>query len=249
MRRLSWNERVALVQAQRDASQRFMALAGLGTPPDPLIWPILVRFGALGIPTVGSCQGHLIPGDTRPPIAFVSVSQMTRNSAVYRRWLAAVQAFLAPAVMPLARFCVDPLSFMIQWHERPRQVEIFTHEQSRVLSLWADKLDIAGHHAVLTESEDWSVWVMPDVGVPDGVDPRRMETPFVAFLSRQGRSVDAIVRQRLSGREWTAIAQSVQWTETACQNAWTAFWQDWLVEQSQCPIRPRSRPLSGSPGS
>lgn len=236
MTRFTWDERIAQVQTQRNANHRFMSLAGLGTPPDPLIWPILERFGALGIPTRGSCQGHIIPEDSRPPMAFVTVSQGDMDSAQHRRWLAAVDSFLAPAVMPIARFSIDVLGFSVLWHQVSQN---FADERLRVLTSWANKLDEAGRHMVASDPEDWSVWVMPDVGVPAAVDPRRMETPFVAFLDTQDRQVDFVVRRRLAGWDWNAIAHQVRWAETACREAWEAFWSDWLALQSRVPIRQR----------
>ena len=216
-----------------------MSLAGLGTPPDPLIWPILDRFGALGIPTQGSCQGHIIDGGSEPPKAFVSVSQMTMDVAARRRWLVAVDSFLAPIVMPFALFSVNAIAFRVDWHERVSQD--FATEHSRVLAVWADKLDAAGRSLVASDPDDWSVWVMPDVGVPAGVDPRCMETPFVAFLHTQNRWVDRVIRRRLGGCDWATIANEMRWAEVGCRAAWEQFWAAWLIQQSQIPIRTRTR--------
>lgn len=223
--RLTWDERVNLAKVQRPVSERRLTLAGYGRVVDSLLWPILDRFWALGIPTRGSCQGHRV-SDHTPPRMFVTVTSGP-EPALRRRWLAAVNAFLTPITMPYALFGVDVLGFHVQWHADSPE---FPAQQAQVLQVFRDKLDTAGRALVASDPDDWSVWSMPDPGVPDAVDLRNVELPFAMFLSQQPRRVELLVSRRLDGNDWNTIARMLQWTETACREAWDVFWDAWLTE-------------------
>lgn len=229
--RQSWEDRVAAVAAHRSVSAYRMAVSGFGQPVDRHIWPVLDRFGALGIPTVGSCEGHFAPGNPQPPSLFVSVDSGP-EPALRHRWLAVVDELLQPVVMgaPI-RLSVGVMDVSVDWHHIP---EDFPTEQSRVLTILCDKLDAAGRRLVAdTSVDDWAVWVIPDLEVPDGVDPTRMGMAFVEFLSQQDPRVDRIVRNRLDGFDWPRIAGAVHSPESQCRQAWEAFWDDWLQVQQK----------------
>lgn len=229
---LNWNERVALVDAARDTSLRQIHLAGLGQALDPLMWPIIARFWALGIPTVGSCQGHYSPSNCSEAVTFVSV-RSSQADAEARRWRL-VKAFLTPPVAPYVLFSASVMGFEVYYRPVDSK-ETFEQRQQEALSVWVDKLDRVGRECTQQEPP-WVSWEGPARDVPESVDAFRLKVPFIRYLGELDHLSERIVRWQLSGFSWEDTARYQGVSVNEAQARWNQAWAGWLERQKSVTV-------------
>lgn len=235
-----WNDRVAMVAARQADHARRIQIAGMGQPLDPLMWPIIHRFWALGIRTVGSCQGHA-PKPDSDAISRTFVTVRGHDPLVQARWKRLVFEFLTPVISPGVLFGVTVLGFESSYPS-VTSPEDFAQRLERALSLWVKKLDQVGQ-ACLEQEPPWEAWDGPAADVPSAVDPQWMLNPFVDYLAQLDPLSNQIVRWHLNVFSWEDTAHYAGVSVDEAKARWDQAWAGWIDRQAARGVRPKVPPL------
>lgn len=219
-----WMRRIDRYMAHKSAWTRRMTLAGFGQEPDEPIFPLLCRFWALGIPTTGSCAGH-IWSTTHYANLFVVVA--ARSSFAQAQWRRVVNAWWDyPQWGGGTQLLIN--AHVAEWRLLPPDSirdGILRLQQLRALIV--ERLDTIGPHLI----ED----PMPDVGWhgPAPHVPSHIETlpawDWVHFVRRYPQLYQDVVTARLDGWAWHQIAQDYAVTIPIARSIWQEVWDAWLA--------------------
>ena len=220
-----WMDRVNTQTALRMHHDRQIRLAGWGVALDAPLWPIIDRLWALGILTVGSCVGHY---DAPGAHAFVAVARSYFDKAAYRRWMRIVESFIEPTISPGIVFAVTVDRLESRYY--PNESESYADLRTRALSLWCDKLDVAGR-ACLEQEPLWEPWSGPALDVPSTVEPERMLMDFVEYMNTLEKKTRWVFSDRLKGIPWARIARDTHQTIPDARAMWNAGWVEWVSRQ------------------
>jgi hypothetical protein len=217
-----WRQLVAAQEANRADHARRIQLAGWGQPLDPLLWPVIDRLWALGLPTHASCQGHPSADTAITWIRFSNFLEHDDSTAGHR-WKRFYYAFHRLQGFAMVATRQD---LFASYPTRTRGLP-FAERQARVLRRWAAIADAAGREC-LQHEPPWEPWAGPAVGIPAAVD---LGPTLADFLHQLPWPQSLTIHQRLDGRPWAAVAQSAGLREAECRALWDRTWAECLAYQ------------------
>ncbi len=242
---VAWEQRIHTQAAARTDHARRLGLAGFGQFLDPLLWPIIDRLWALGLPTTGSCQGHEMYGNPYGyPVTFVSMGfDLMEDAATRSRWHQLIAEFLTPQVAPGIVFAVTTLGLETRYLHYPPGTFDTLHKHA--LSLWCQKLDTVGRACLLREIP-WEPWPGPALDVPAVVDFSHLRSSFAADLDILDPWKKAVIFSHIRGASWSHIAGTVHRSPADLMRVWDTFWSEWLArEHTALPVNPLASEVKG----
>lgn len=237
-----WQRCGAAQEAQRRDLARRITIAGSGTSLDPDLWPVIERFWALGIPTIGSCAGHLYPtanGAQRSQL-FVTVNFLM-GAGPRRRWRRFVQAVVTQRPVAGAMIQVSATSVSAEFSNHAGRQWSLEAKAQHVLDNLCSALNVAGLSS-LAAGARWDPWDGPAPDVPDAVRLEPLNSmEYVSYKHGQARAVSSVVDARIRGLSWDTIARRTSCSVVEARRRWDVYWAEWIARQDTATSRFPSR--------